>query len=142
MKKHNFNQLTRIIARLRHPTHGCPWDLKQTHPSLKKYLREETKEVLEAIDEYESNGEKDPEHLIEELGDLLLQIMLHSQLLSEKHRVDVSHVVDALSQKMVRRHPHVFGKTKVKNAQEVVSNWKKIKQQEKSDKKLKKKKIK
>jgi tetrapyrrole methylase family protein/MazG family protein len=135
LKKQNFKDLTKIIAKLRHPVSGCPWDLKQTHLSLKKYLKEETAEVLEAINEYEANGQKDPEHLIEELGDLLLQIMLHSQLISEKHRQDVSAVVDGIAQKMVRRHPHVFGKIKVKNAQEVVSNWAKIKKQEKKDKK-------
>jgi len=135
--KQNFNDLTRIIAKLRHPTQGCPWDLKQTHQSLKKYLREESKEVLEAIDEYGANQQKDPEHLIEELGDLQLQIMLHAQLISEKHDQDVRDVIDGIAQKMIRRHPHVFGKTKVKNAQEVILNWKKIKKQEKKDKKKK-----
>jgi len=137
-KKQNFKNLTQIIAKLRHPTQGCPWDLKQTHVSLKKYLKEETAEVIEAINEYEANGQKDPEHLIEELGDLLLQIMLHSQLISEKHRQDVNAVVDGIAKKMVRRHPHVFGKVKVKNEKEVIANWKKIKKQEK-DKKNKKK---
>ncbi len=135
--KQNFNDLTRITAKLRHPTQGCPWDLKQTHQSLKKYLREESKEVLEAIDEYGANQQKDPEHLIEELGDLQLQIMLHAQLISEKHDQDVRDVIDGIAQKMIRRHPHVFGKTKVKNAQEVILNWKKIKKQEKKDKKKK-----
>jgi tetrapyrrole methylase family protein/MazG family protein len=134
MKK-NFTDLTRIIAKLRHFSRGCPWDLKQTHQSLKKYLREESKEVLEAIDEYEANRQKDPEHLIEELGDLQLQIMLHAQLISEKHNQNVSDVIDGIAKKMVRRHPHVFGKTKVKNANEVIANWKKIKKQEKKDKK-------
>jgi tetrapyrrole methylase family protein/MazG family protein len=134
MKK-NFTDLTRIIAKLRHPSRGCPWDLKQTHQSLKKYLREESKEVLEAIDEYEANRQKDPEHLIEELGDLQLQIMLHAQLISEKHNQNVSDVIDGIAKKMVRRHPHVFGKTKVKNTNEVIANWKKIKKQEKKDKK-------
>lgn len=133
--KKTFSDLTKIIARLRHPTRGCPWDLKQTHQSLKKYLKEETKEVLEAIDEYALNGQKDPEHLIEELGDLQLQIMLHAQLISEKHKKDVTHVIDGISKKMVRRHPHVFGKVKVKNTQDVIDNWKKIKEQEKKDQK-------
>jgi tetrapyrrole methylase family protein/MazG family protein len=134
IQKKNFKDLTKIIARLRHPVNGCPWDLKQTHVSLKKYLREEMAEVLEAIDEYQANGQKDPEHLIEELGDLLLQIMLHSQLISEKHPFDVTAVVDGIAKKMVRRHPHVFGKTKVKNTQDVIDNWKKIKKQEKKQK--------
>lgn len=123
-RKPPFNELIRIMALLRSPK-GCPWDKHQTHQTLKKYLREEAQEVREAIDE------GDTEHLKEELGDLLLQIVFHAQIAQENNEFDVYDVIRGLIRKLKRRHPHVFGKVKVKNAAEVVRNWHAIKAREK-----------
>lgn len=123
-KKSSFYELVNIMAHLR-SAQGCPWDKHQTHQSLKKYLREETREVLAAIDA------QNPEHLQEELGDLLLQIVFHSQIASERKEFTISDVIGGLIRKLKRRHPHVFGKIKVKDAAEVVRNWQKIKEKEK-----------
>jgi tetrapyrrole methylase family protein / MazG family protein len=120
----NFSKLREIIAILRGPD-GCPWDKKQTHESLKRYLIEETYEVIEAID----SGDID--HLIEELGDVLLQVMLHAQIGEDDGYFSVDDVIEGLSAKMIRRHPHVFGNGKAENAEEVVQNWQEIKKQEK-----------
>jgi tetrapyrrole methylase family protein/MazG family protein len=128
-KKNNlFNELVRIMALLRSPQ-GCPWDKHQTHQTLKKYLREEAREVREAIDE------GDPEHLQEELGDLLLQVVFHAQIARDNNEFDINDVIRGLIRKLKRRHPHVFGKVKVKNAAEVVRNWHAIKKKEKAIKK-------
>ncbi|MEO2077194.1 MAG: nucleoside triphosphate pyrophosphohydrolase [Bacillus sp. (in: firmicutes)] len=120
----NFSKLREIIAVLRGPD-GCPWDKKQTHESLKKYLIEECYEVIEAID----SGDID--HLIEELGDVLLQVMLHAQIGEDEGYFTVDDVIEGLSAKMIRRHPHVFGNGKAESAEEVVQNWQQIKEQEK-----------
>lgn len=96
-----FNDLVNVVARLRSPQ-GCPWDLQQTHESLKPYLLEETYEVLDALDQ------NDPRHLREELGDLLLQILLHARIESEQNTFDVEDVIKDVTQKLIRRHPHVF----------------------------------
>ncbi|MGG3560793.1 nucleoside triphosphate pyrophosphohydrolase [Neobacillus rhizosphaerae] len=120
----NFSKLREIIAILRGPD-GCPWDKKQTHESLKRYLIEETYEVIDAID----SGDID--HLIEELGDVLLQVMLHAQIGADDGYFSVDDVIEGLSAKMIRRHPHVFGNGKAENAEEVVQNWQEIKEQEK-----------
>ncbi|MFA9458039.1 nucleoside triphosphate pyrophosphohydrolase [Halalkalibacter sp. AB-rgal2] len=119
-----FDALRQVIAKLRGPG-GCPWDQKQTHASLKKYLLEEAYEVLEAIDQ------EDDEHLIEELGDVLLQVMLHAQIGEDEGYFSIDDVVRSLTEKMIRRHPHVFGDVKVKDSDDVVLNWDVIKQQEK-----------
>ena len=130
-RKPPFSELVKIMALLRSPQ-GCPWDKHQTHQTLKKYVREEAREVREAIDE------GDPEHLQEELGDLLLQVVFHAQIARENNDFDIDDVIRGLIRKLKRRHPHVFGKVKVKNAAEVVRNWHKIKAREKSKpKKLK-----
>lgn len=121
-----FTRLCQIIADLRGPE-GCPWDKEQTHESLKKYLIEETFEVIEAID----SGDID--HLIEELGDVLLQVMLHAQIGSDEGYFTIDDVIEGLSAKMVRRHPHVFGTGSAANAEEVVRNWQQIKKQEKGE---------
>ena len=121
-----FDVLREIIAELRGPN-GCPWDKKQTHQSLKKYLIEEAYEVLEAIDE------EDDDHLIEELGDVLLQVMLHAQIGEDEGWFSIDDIIRTLSEKMVRRHPHVFGDIDVDNAEEVISNWEEIKKQEKGN---------
>jgi tetrapyrrole methylase family protein / MazG family protein len=132
MKKNDpFKDFIKIIAKLRAPG-GCPWDRKQTHQTLKPYLLEETYEVLEAIDT------KKPDILKEELGDLLLQVVLHAQLASERKAFTMDDVADGISQKIIRRHPHVFGTTKVKNAEQVLTNWVAIKNEEKAEKQGKK----
>lgn len=104
---------------------GCPWDQEQTHESLKKYLLEEAYEVLDAID----SG--DPDKLKEELGDLLLQPIFHAQMEAKAGNWDIEEVARAISDKLVRRHPHVFGDTEVADADEVLKNWDQIKQREK-----------
>ena len=112
-----------IVARLRAPG-GCPWDREQTHESLKRYLVEETYEVLHAIDTA-------PETLHEELGDVLLQVLLHAQLAAEADDFSIADVMATLQRKLIRRHPHVFGEVKVSGAGEVVRNWEQIKKAEK-----------
>lgn len=120
----DFETLREIIAKLRAPG-GCPWDRKQTHSTLKPYLIEEAYEVLECIDE----GNRDK--LCEELGDLLLQILLHAQIASEEGTFDISHVIQKISKKIIHRHPHVFGRVKVSGAEEVSAQWQRLKQEEK-----------
>lgn len=114
------------IAHLRAP-HGCPWDRKQTHQSLRPYLLEETHEVLTAIDR------NNPAELAEELGDLLLQILLHAQIGAEAGAFRMVDIIHAINGKMLRRHPHVFGDVSVSDADEVVTNWAAIKTREKAN---------
>jgi tetrapyrrole methylase family protein / MazG family protein len=123
---HRFETLRRVIATLRGPN-GCPWDRKQTHESLKRYLLEETYELFEAIDE------NDDEHMIEELGDVLLQVMLHAQIGEDEGMFSIDDVIRGITEKMIRRHPHVFGDIIVENAEQVVENWQRIKEKEKKD---------
>ncbi len=123
----SFEQFQEIIAYLRAPE-GCPWDRKQTHLSLRQYLLEEAYEVLEAIDN------EDPQQLYEEMGDLLLQIVLHTQIAIDDGEFNMTDVIRHINEKMVRRHPHVFGTTNVDDAEEVTVNWEAIKQQEKAAK--------
>lgn len=123
---HTFDELKEIIAELR-SEHGCPWDLKQTHTSLKVCLAEESEEVFQAID---SN---DMDNLCEELGDVLLQVMLHSQIAGENGNFTIDDVVDGLCEKMIRRHPHVFGDVKVSTPEESLALWNEIKKQEKAE---------
>lgn len=125
---HSWDDLVEIMARLRM---GCPWDREQTHRTLVPYLIEETYEVVEAIE-----GE-DLDALCEELGDLLLQIVFHSQLATETGKFSVADVVDALSNKMVRRHPHVFGDAVIEDVDAQWKNWEKLKAQEKTGQKRK-----
>ena len=119
----SFDTLEKIVARLRAPD-GCPWDRAQTHASIKPYLIEEAYEVLQSLDD--ENTEK----LCEELGDLLLQIMLHSQMASEAGEFNIKDVIRGISTKLIRRHPHVFGKSKAANADEVALEWEELKQNE------------
>jgi tetrapyrrole methylase family protein/MazG family protein len=121
-----FSHLVGVLARLRDPG-GCPWDQEQTHDSLKRSLLEESYEVLEAIDN------KIPAHLTEELGDVLLQVLFHAQIAAEVGDFSVDDVVESLRDKLVRRHPHVFGDATVKDAREVEANWERLKQQERED---------
>jgi MazG family protein len=118
---HTWEELVEIMTRLRA---CCPWDREQTHESLLPYLIEEAHEVVEAVDE------RDPKKLCEELGDLLLQIVFHSQIASESGRFSVADVIDALSNKMIRRHPHVFGDASISTAQEQMKSWELLKTQE------------
>src|ERR1700726_1561603 len=105
-----------VVARLRAPD-GCPWDREQTHESLRPYLLEETYELLEAID----SG--DDAKMMEELGDLLLQVAMHAEIAAQDGRFDAAKVSEAVAAKMVARHPHGFGTTSVANADEVLRNW-------------------
>ncbi|MEQ1654074.1 MAG: nucleoside triphosphate pyrophosphohydrolase [Nitrospira sp.] len=122
-----FSKLIELMATLRAPN-GCPWDRKQTHESLKPYLLEEAYEVLETIDHRETAKLK------EELGDVLLQVIFHSQIASESGTFTIDDVVDHLAAKLVRRHPHVFGDpnaaTKPANGEQVLSQWEEIKRAE------------
>ncbi|MFC1978503.1 nucleoside triphosphate pyrophosphohydrolase [Chloroflexota bacterium] len=119
----DFNNLKRIIAKLCAPN-GCPWDRAQTHDSIKQYLIEEAYEVIQAIDENKTDK------LCDELGDLLLQILLHSQIAEEKGEFNIQDVIRSISEKMIRRHPHVFGNAKADSPDEVVANWDEIKRKE------------
>jgi tetrapyrrole methylase family protein / MazG family protein len=118
-----FAELVGIIARLRGPD-GCPWDKKQTHASLREFLMQESYEVLDALDEESARK------LCQELGDLLLQIVLHARIAEEKGDFDMAEVISNLNAKLIRRHPHIFGKQSVKNAEEVAHNWEEIKKGE------------
>jgi len=118
-----FERLVALQARLRAPD-GCPWDRVQTHESLRTFLIEETYEVLDALD---SGGEK---KFASELGDLLLQIVFHAELAREKGRFDISDVIEGIHNKLVRRHPHVFGKVKARTPGQVLKNWEQLKAEE------------
>ena len=112
------------MAKLRSPT-GCPWDREQTHLSLRRHAIEEVYELIDAIES------RDDHEMAEELGDLLLQVVFHAQMAKERGAFDFEKVCRLLVEKLIRRHPHVFGKTKVKNVDEVWANWEKIKHAEK-----------
>ncbi|MBM7663429.1 tetrapyrrole methylase family protein/MazG family protein [Bacillus mesophilus] len=118
-----FQSLKDVIAALRGPG-GCPWDQEQTHQSLKPFIIEEAYEVLEAIDE------EDDDHLIEELGDVLLQVMLHAQIGEDEGWFTIQDVIRSVTEKMIRRHPHVFGEQKAEHSSEVVKLWDEIKKKE------------
>jgi tetrapyrrole methylase family protein / MazG family protein len=118
-----FEKLAAVQARLRAPD-GCPWDREQTHASLRTYLIEEAYEVLEAME----GG--DDAKFAEEMGDLLLQIVFHSEIAREEGRFDVADVIREVHDKMVRRHPHVFGEKRAKDSAEVLKNWEQIKKEE------------
>jgi MazG family protein len=126
----SIEKLVQVVARLRHPTQGCPWDLKQTHQTLKPYMLEEAYEAVEAIDEAEHT--QNPATLKEELGDVLLQVVLHSQLAQEAGHFDFDAVCDTIAEKLIRRHPHVFGSVEATDADTVVANWEAIKKSEKA----------
>ncbi len=118
-----FETLVDIIARLRAPG-GCPWDRKQTHSSLREHLLEECYEVLEALDEGDSA------ELRGELGDLLLQIVLHARIAAEAGEFELGDVIRGINVKLIHRHPHIFSSWKVKDADEVAHNWEALKQEE------------
>jgi tetrapyrrole methylase family protein/MazG family protein len=119
----SFEAFQEIIAHLRAPD-GCPWDREQTHLSLRRYLVEETAEVLDALDN------EDPAALAEELGDLLLQVVLHTQIAIDDGEFRMTDVLSAVSRKLIRRHPHVWGDARVSGADDVLQNWDRLKQAE------------
>lgn len=121
-----FAELVAVMARLRSPS-GCPWDREQDHRTLRPCLLEETYEVLEAID----GG--DPDALREELGDLLLQVIFHAQLAQETGTFDIGDVVRGLRDKLVARHPHVFGESSAETPEEVLHQWDSLKREERGD---------
>lgn len=123
-EKYNIDNLIEIMRILRSEK-GCPWDKKQDHNSLKKYLIEETYEAIEAIDL------NDKDKMKEELGDVLLQVIFHSQIGSENNTFNFEDVVNSISKKLVDRHPHVFGEAEINDADKVVETWEKIKKKEK-----------
>jgi MazG family protein len=122
----SFNELVKIIAKLRDPEGGCPWDLKQTHESLIPYMIEE---AYEAVDAIQSN----PAELPKELGDVLLQVVLHSQIASENGSFSILDVTEAVSKKMIDRHPHVFGNKTLKDEKAVLENWEESKTKERKE---------
>lgn len=124
-ESYDLKDLEQIVSILRAPG-GCPWDAEQTHGSIRRNMIEEACEAAEAIDE------QSPEHLKEELGDVLLQVFLHSEMEKEEGRFTVHDVADGICKKLIFRHPHVFGEVQVHNSEEVLVNWDQLKRQEKS----------
>jgi tetrapyrrole methylase family protein/MazG family protein len=122
----SYQALERVVARLLGPD-GCPWDREQTHQSLKRNLLEECYELMEAID----SG--DPKHMAEELGDILLQVAFHIQLAQEEGSFGPREVFSSINEKLIRRHPHIFGDAEAHTAEEVKANWEDIKQRERGD---------
>ncbi len=123
-----FGRLVEVCAHLR-SEEGCLWDREQSHRSLLSYLREESEEVAEAV---ESGN---PEDLMEELGDLLYQVIFHSQIASENGEFDIYDVVRGITEKLIRRHPHVFSDIEAGSVQEIKDNWDRIKKKEKENRK-------
>jgi len=126
----DISALVEIVSTLRGPE-GCPWDKEQTHESLTQYAIEETHELVEALEAPRSKI--NDLQIKEELGDVLFQVLLHSQLAAERGAFQFSDVIETISEKLIRRHPHVFGNEQVKTADEVIQNWEKIKKQEKKE---------
>lgn len=122
--KYTFEDFAKIIKILRSPD-GCPWDREQTHRSIRNEFIEETYEAVDAIDR------GDDTDMCEELGDVMLQVMLHAQIASEENAYDISDVIDGIARKMILRHPHVFGDVKADTTEQVLENWDKIKREEK-----------
>lgn len=125
-----FEELIAIMSRLRGPD-GCPWDKRQDHDSLVPYLFSEAREVRQAV------KKKDWENLAEELGDVLLQVVFHSQVAVDRGGFDITDVITSINQKLIRRHPHIFGGMKAATPEEVTVLWNNIKKQEKALKKEK-----
>jgi MazG family protein len=122
-----FAKLAAVMARLRAPG-GCPWDREQTHSTLRTYLIEEAYEVLDALDS------RDDAKFAEELGDLLLQVLFHAQIAAEERRFSINDVIREIHDKMIRRHPHVFGNVSAKTSADVLRNWELLKKQERATK--------
>lgn len=124
-----FEDLLALIEYLRGP-HGCPWDREQTHESLRPYVLEEAYELVEVIDQLKNENTGDRDKLQEELGDLLLQVVLHAQIAREAAWFDARAVVDTLAEKLIRRHPHVFGDARASTPEEVAVHWERVKAEE------------
>ena len=122
-----IQRLIDVVAQLRDPTTGCPWDLEQTHASLVPYVLEEAHEVADAI------RQGSDAHMKEELGDLLLQVVLHAQIAREQQRFDLDAIADGISDKLIRRHPHVFGDADASTSDEVRRSWEAIKLEEQAE---------
>ncbi len=118
-----WSNLVQVVSKLRSPD-GCPWDRQQTHESLKRFLLEETYELFEALDEQE------PESIKDELGDVLLQVLLHAEIENEQGAFSIDDVITNLANKLVRRHPHVFGDVQAETAEQVTKTWEAIKKEE------------
>lgn len=125
-EKEKFADFVELVARLRSPE-GCPWDRKQTHKSLRPHFLEECYEVLEALDEGDSKK------LCQELGDLLLHIVIQSRIATEAGEFELGDVLDGISKKLIHRHPHVFGSSKVKTPEEALQRWESLKQEERGE---------
>jgi len=123
----SFEGLRAVVARLRSPDGGCPWDLEQTHETLKRFLLEEAYEALDALD----GGE--PHKLAEELGDLLMQVVLQAQVAEDADEFVIEDVIASITAKLIRRHPHVFGDVEVEGARDVIRNWDALKKDERGD---------
>lgn len=130
---YTFDDLIKIMAELR-SDHGCPWDRKQTFESLKSCLNDETQEVFQAVDN------QDMENLCEELGDVLMLIVMYGQIAGESHQFTIQDVIQGVCEKMVRRHPHVFGDVQAESPEESLNLWNEIKRQEKEEKAAQKRK--
>ena len=130
-KKYTYEDFLEIIKTLRGEK-GCPWDRVQTHESLKPCMMEEAAELLASIRIYDRTG--NPENMREELGDVLLQVVMHAQIASEEGLFTMEDVVDEVSRKMIRRHPHVFGTSSADTSEEALQNWEEIKKEEKQGK--------
>ena len=128
---YSYEELLNVIAQLR-SEHGCPWDKAQTHESLIPSLRNECEDVVQAIEQH------DEENLCEELGDVLLQVLLHARIAEEEGQFTMADVVNGLAEKMVRRHPHVFGNEEYGSPEQNQARWEEIKRQEKEAKKRRK----
>ncbi len=124
-----FDELTNVMARLRAPG-GCPWDREQTYASLAQYLLEEAHEAFDAIQEANETG--DTTNLREELGDVLLQVVFHSTIAAEKGNFTIDEVVEGVTNKLILRHPHVFGDKKLETANDVLNNWDELKKSERA----------
>src|SRR4030095_15700635 len=122
-----FDELVAVMDRLRAPG-GCPWDSEQTYASLSQYLLEEAYETFDAIQEADQTG--DVTNLKEELGDLLLQVIFHATIGKEKGDFTIDQVAEGITQKLILRHPHVFGNAKLERAEDVLDNWDKLKSDE------------
>ena len=126
-ERYDVNDLIDIVEILRSPG-GCPWDIEQDHKSIRRDFLEETYEVIEAINKEDRDG------LLEELGDVLLQVVFHTQIEREKNSFDLNDVADGVCKKMIERHPHVFGNVNAETSEQVLENWDVIKKQTKSQK--------
>jgi tetrapyrrole methylase family protein / MazG family protein len=124
-KKSSFIELKNVFKALHGPK-GCLWDKKQTHKSLISGLKEEVREYIDTVDR------RNPQHMKEELGDILLHVMFNAQIASKNGKFDIEDVIDGLIVKLKRRHPHVFGNARVNSAEEIIRNWNRIKREEKA----------